>query len=194
MKKVLVIDNYDSFVHNLAHSLAAAGATPTVIRNDKLDIGSIEGSYHGIVISPGPGHPGEDSDFGLCAQVLREVSPRVPTLGICLGMQGIAHVFGAKVARAFRPAHGKPTDIHHDGKGSLRGLPSPFVAGLYHSLCVRDEDLPAQLEIISRMPLGVIMGVRHRLYPIEGFQFHPESVLTPLGQRILDNFVSGLGA
>ncbi|MCX6650947.1 MAG: aminodeoxychorismate/anthranilate synthase component II [Methanomassiliicoccales archaeon] len=189
---VLLVDNYDSFVYNLAHSLAAAGAEPHVVRNDRLDLKAVEGRYHGIVISPGPGHPANLRDFGMCVELLRTLSPSIPTLGVCLGHQGIAHAFGGKVVRARTPLHGKSTPISHDGRGLFRGLPSPLIVGRYHSLCVQEEDLPSCMEVTACSEDDTVMGLRHRQYPIEGLQFHPESVLTERGQDIVDNFVSSL--
>ncbi len=190
--RVLLIDNYDSFVYNLAHSLAAAGSRPDVVRNDRLELSSIEERYRGIVISPGPGHPANPGDFGACGEVLRRVSHRVPTLGVCLGHQGIAHTFGGTVGRSAVPVHGKASLVRHDRKGVFQGLPSPLIVGRYHSLCVREEDLPPVMEVTARSEDGTVMGLRHRTYPIEGVQFHPESVLTEHGQEIIDNFVLSL--
>jgi len=190
--RVLLVDNYDSFVHNLAHSLAAAGAEPDVIRNDRLDLEAVEGTYQGIVISPGPGHPANPIDFGMCEELLRTLSPVIPTLGVCLGHQGIAHAFGGIVVRARTPLHGKATLISHDGMGLFQGVPSPLTVGRYHSLCVQEEGLPSCMKVTARSEDGTIMGLRHRHFPIEGLQFHPESVLTERGQDIVDNFVSSL--
>lgn len=190
--RVLLIDNYDSFVYNLAHSLALAGAEPEVVRNDHLDMDGIEGRYQGIVISPGPGHPADPGDFGACSTVLRELSPHIPTLGVCLGHQGIACAFGGVVSRAPTPVHGRSSIMNHDGKGVFQGLPSPMIVGRYHSLCVVEGTLPPEMEVTARCEDGTVMGVRHRSYPIEGVQFHPESVLTERGQEIIDNFVRSL--
>ena len=190
--KVLLIDNYDSFVYNLAHALAMAGAEPDVVRNDRVDVGSISERYQGIVISPGPGHPDDPSDFGACGEVLRTVSPHVPTFGVCLGHQGIACAFGGIVSRAPTPVHGRASLVDHDGKGVFLGLPSPLMVGRYHSLCVQEDALPQEFVVTARCGDGTVMGVRHRTYPIEGVQFHPESVLTERGQEIVDNFVRSL--
>jgi len=190
--RVLVVDNYDSFVHNLAHCLARAGAEPVVVRNDHLDLGSLRDRFQGIVVSPGPGHPANGTDFGACLELLRTVSPSVPTLGVCLGHQGIAQAFGGRVGRAPEPLHGKATPIHHDGRGVFKGLPSPMLVGRYHSLCVLDV-LPACMVVTARAADGTVMWLRHLAYPIEGVQFHPESVLTEHGQGIVDNFVASLG-
>jgi len=191
--RVLLIDNYDSFVYNLAHSLAMGGAEPVVLRNDRLDLVSARDEYQGIVISPGPGHPANFGDFGNCGEVLRELSPTIPTLGVCLRHQGIAQVFGGTVLRAPTPMHGKVSEIRHDREGIFRGLPSPLKVGRYHSLCVREDDLPSEIVVTARSEDGTIMGLRHRSYPIEGVQFHPESLLTERGQELIDNFVSSLG-
>jgi len=192
--KVLLVDNYDSFVYNLAHSLAGAGADPEVVRNDQLEMEGLERRYQGIVISPGPGHPANQGDFGGCTDLLLQASRSIPTLGVCLGHQGIAHAFGGKVVRTMVPLHGKCTLVLHDGQGVFRGIPSPMMAGRYHSLCVREEDLPSCLVVTARSEDGTVMGLRHRELPIEGVQFHPESVLTDRGQNIVDNFVAGLEA
>lgn len=190
--KVLLVDNYDSFVHNLAQSLAAAGAAPEVIRNDRLDLERVPGRYEGIVISPGPGHPANPGDFGRCTDLIRGESRTVPTLGVCLGHQGIAHAFGGKVVKAPLPLHGKGTLVLHDGRGIFERIPSPMMAGRYHSLCVMESTLPDCLEVSARSEDGTIMGIRHRRYPIEGVQFHPESILTDRGQDMIDNFVRSL--
>jgi anthranilate synthase/aminodeoxychorismate synthase-like glutamine amidotransferase len=190
--RVLLIDNYDSFVYNLAHSLAAAGAEPVVVRNDRLTIGDVDGRYQGIVISPGPGHPANPGDFGVCIEVLSTLSRSIPTLGVCLGHQGVAQAYGGQVVRSACPRHGKVSSVTHDGKGVFSGLPSPLVVGRYHSLCVREEGLPPELVVTARSEDGTVMGLRHRAYPIEGLQFHPESVLTERGQDLMDNFVRSL--
>jgi len=190
--KVLLVDNYDSFVHNLAHCLAKAGADPVVVRNDRLDLDSIRRDFQGVVISPGPGHPANQGDFGSCLELLQRVSPELPTLGVCLGHQGIAQAFGGAVARAPMPLHGKATAIVHDGEGVFKGLPSPITVGRYHSLCVLEDGLPPCIKITARSTDGTVMGLRHLQYPIEGVQFHPESVLTESGQGIVDNFVASL--
>ena len=187
---VLVLDNYDSFVYNLSHALEDLGARCTVVRNDAATVDSVGNiDPDAIVISPGPGVPGDPRDFGVCGEVLTTISHDLPTLGVCLGHQGIAHHYGGQVVRA--PAvHGKTSLIAHDGTGIYDGLPDPFPAGRYHSYIVAD-DLPPELEVVSRTTDGTIMGIRHRHHPIEGVQFHPESVLTPLGERVLENFLRG---
>lgn len=192
--KVLLVDNYDSFVHNLAHCLVIAGAEPFIVRNDRLDLDRVSGRYAGIVISPGPGHPANAEDFGVCAELIRDESRNVPTLGVCLGHQGIAHVFGGKVVKAPFPLHGKATLVLHDGRGLFEGIPSPLMAARYHSLCVEEGTLPECLEVSARSEDGTVMGLRHLEYPIEGVQFHPESILTHRGQGLIDNFVRRLEA
>jgi anthranilate synthase/aminodeoxychorismate synthase-like glutamine amidotransferase len=169
-----------------------AGAEPEVVRNDRLNLGTLKERYQGIVISPGPGHPANIEDFGVCAAVLRTISPYVPTLGVCLGHQGIAHSFGGTVVRSGTPMHGKTSAVRHDGTGVFKGLPSPLTVGRYHSLCVRESDLPPEMVVTARSDEGEVMGLRHRIYPIEGVQFHPESVLTERGQDLVDNFVRSL--
>jgi anthranilate synthase/aminodeoxychorismate synthase-like glutamine amidotransferase len=186
---VLILDNYDSFVYNLRHALEELGVRCTVRRNDVLGIVDVQAADpDAIVISPGPGVPGTIRDFGVCGEVLTSLSMEVPTLGVCLGHQGIAHFYGGKVVRA-TPVHGKTSMITHDGRGIYEGVPDPFSAGRYHSYVV--SDLPADLEVSAWAPDGTIMGLRHRRYPIEGVQFHPESVLTPQGGQVLANFLRG---
>jgi len=187
--KVLVLDNYDSFVYNLSSSLENLGARCTVVRNDAISSDAVRAlEPDAIVISPGPGVPSDPRDFGVCGEVLRTVSHDVPTLGVCLGHQGIAYHYGGRVVKAPTLVHGKTSLIEHDGTGIYEGLPRPFTAGRYHSYVVAD-DLPPELEVTSRTTEGTIMGIRHRRYPIEGVQFHPESVLTPMGEKVLSNFL-----
>ncbi len=191
---VLILDNYDSFVYNLKQYFEELGADCVVARNDALSIDQVERlSPDAIVISPGPGIPGDRRDFGVCGDVLTSVSKVVPTLGVCLGHQGIAHFHGGKVVKAAQLVHGKTSLVQHDGGGLYEGLPNPFLAGRYHSFVV-SSDVPADLEITSRTADGTIMGIRHRRYPIEGVQFHPESVLTPHGKQIISNFLKGTRA
>lgn len=191
--RVLVLDNYDSFVYNLRNELEDLGARCTVVRNDAVSITTVRAfDPDAIIISPGPGVPSDPRDFGVCGEVLTTISHEVPTLGVCLGHQGIAHHYGGRVVRA--PAvHGKTSAIEHDGTGLYEGLPDPFVVGRYHSYIVAN-DLPPELEVRSRTTDGTIMGIRHRRYPIEGVQFHPESVLTPMGEKVLANFLRGAKA
>lgn len=190
--KVLIIDNYDSFVYNLHQYFMELGASSTVIRNDAIDLTGVRRmDPDAIVISPGPGKPSERRDFGISSDILSEISTEVPTLGVCLGHQGIAHVYGGTVKRGESPVHGKASPIVHDGSGLYKDLESPMTVGRYHSLVV-DPDLPSCLQVTSKTVDGVVMGIRHRIYPIEGVQFHPESVLTPNGKSLLSNFLSGV--
>jgi anthranilate synthase component 2 len=185
--RVVILDNYDSFVYNLAQMLAEEGAEIIVVRNDAITVEGIRSLQpDALVISPGPGTPGRREDFGICGDALLELSPTLPTLGVCLGHQGIAHHFGGKVGRAPSPVHGKPSPIHHDGQGIFDGMPPSFLAGRYHSLTV--TEMPACLEMTADCD-GLVMGLRHRRYPIDGVQFHPESVLTPEGRTLLRNFL-----
>jgi anthranilate synthase component 2 len=185
---VFVLDNYDSFTFNLVQYLGELGAQVTVRRNDRVtleEIASMRPSH--IVISPGPGRP---EDAGLTPDVVRHFGPRVPVLGVCLGHQAIGAVFGGRVVRARTPMHGKTSMVEHDGRGLFAGLTEAFGAARYHSLIVAEEGLPADLEIAARTREdGTIMALRHRAYPIHGVQFHPESVLTPEGRRMLRNFL-----
>ena len=189
--KVLILDNYDSFVYNLAQYVGALGAEPVVVRNDEVSVEQVEKMRPDrIVISPGPGDPSDSRDFGVCGEVLRGISREVPTLGICLGNQGIGHAFGGKICRAGRAVHGKTSRIVHDGMGVLEGVSSPLQGTRYHSLVVQKEGLPRELKVTAlALDDAEIMGLRHREYPIEGVQFHPESIMTPEGMKIVRNFV-----
>jgi len=191
--KVLVIDNYDSFVYNLVQYLGEQGAEVIVYRNDRLTLDKArELRPSRIVISPGPGNPEDGRYFGICAQILRNISPRIPTLGVCLGHQGIICTFGGKIIRANRLMHGKTSLIEHDGKGIFKGVDNPFEATRYHSLVGDSQTIPPCLEITAESTDDrEIMGVRHIKYPIEGVQFHPESILTNSGKRIIENFLEG---
>lgn len=185
---VLIIDNYDSFTHNLAQYFGELGVVVEVRRNDELTIDDITalGPSH-IVISPGPGRP-EHAGISVC--VIRELGATRPILGVCLGHQAIGYAFGGRVTRAPRLMHGKVSTIEHDGRGVFRGLTAPFTAGRYHSLVVADEDWPAELEVAARsMDDRAVMALRHRELPIHGVQFHPESVLTEAGRHMLRNFM-----
>ncbi len=183
---LLLIDNYDSFTFNLAQYLGELGHGPVVRRNDELTVGDVEAMRpERIVISPGPGRP---EDAGISIDVIRCFGPRVPMLGVCLGHQAIGQAFGGDVVRAPLLMHGKTSSIQHDGRGIFSGVAQPFVAGRYHSLIVANPP-PAALEISARTDEGVIMGLRHREWPVHGVQFHPESVLTGEGRKILRNFV-----
>ena len=184
---VLVLDNYDSFTYNLVQYLGELGAGVEVFRNDALTVEQVlAGRYDRIVISPGPGVP---SRAGITLPLVRQAAGRVPLLGVCLGHQAIGEAFGGRVVRAPAIFHGKTSEIHHDGRSLFRGIPSPFTATRYHSLVVDPTQVPACLEVSARTEDGVIMGVRHRDLPVEGVQFHPESILTPEGMHLLANFL-----
>ncbi len=186
--RVLVIDNYDSFVYNLVQELGELGAEPTVFRNDEIDVAGIRAARPGaVLISPGPGRP---ESAGISMEVVAELGGELPILGVCLGHQSIGQVFGGEVVAAPVLMHGKTSAIHHDGKGVFRGLPDPFVATRYHSLVVDPGSVPDVLEVTATTADGVIMGLRHRELPIEGVQFHPESILTPSGPSLLANFLA----
>jgi len=191
--KVLVIDNYDSFVYNLAQYLGELGAKPMVYRNDQIRIKkALRLKPDRIVISPGPGTPEEPRYFGVCSQILKQISPKIPTLGVCLGHQGIVWTFGGRISRAKRIMHGKTSRIKHDGEGIFRGVRNPIQATRYHSLVVDGATLPSCFKVTAiALDDSEIMGVRHRLYPIEGVQFHPESIITECGKDILKNFLDG---
>jgi len=185
---LLLIDNYDSFTYNLYQYLAELGAEPLVRRNDEITVAEAEALHptH-LVLSPGPCTPRE---AGVCVALIQELGPRIPTLGVCLGHQCIGVAFGGVVTRAPEPVHGKVSQISHRGAGVFRGLPSPFAATRYHSLIVERATLPPELEVTAETDDGLVMGLRHREYPIEGVQFHPESILTREGKRLLANFLA----
>lgn len=184
---ILVIDNYDSFTYNLVQYLGELGEEVVVRRNNETTLAGIESNLPSrILISPGPGRP---ADAGITPELISHFSGRVPILGVCLGHQAIGEVFGGRVVRASTVVHGKASEIRHDGKSIFDGLDSPFKAGRYHSLIVERESLPACLEVSAETNDGVIMGLRHREKKIEGVQFHPESILTPEGKRLLSNFL-----
>ncbi len=186
-KNILVIDNYDSFTYNLVQFLGALGAELHVFRNDRLTPAEVQRfKPDGIVISPGPKSP---ADAGVSKRVILEFGHSIKILGVCLGHQCIGEAFGGKVTRARQVMHGKTSLVEHDGKGIFKGVPSPFTAARYHSLVVDEESLPDCLEVSSRTKDGVIMGVRHHKYPVEGIQFHPESFMTEAGMLILKNFL-----
>jgi anthranilate synthase component 2 len=195
--KVLILDNYDSFTYNLYQyvgellSTSKEKFTLDVIRNDKITLDEIKKrGYDRIIISPGPGEPGDKAYFGVCADVIMEVGKTVPVLGVCLGMQGMAHYFGGKVIRAKAPMHGKTSIIEHDGKGVFTGLPQDIEVMRYHSLIAEKNSLPACFVVTATSKDGgEIMGLRHKEYPIEGIQFHPESFATQGGKQILGNFI-----
>jgi anthranilate synthase component 2 len=187
MQNILLIDNYDSFTYNLLHYLGEAGAEVAVVRNDRLDIAALEKQPpQGIVISPGPGSP---EDSGLCPELIRRFGEKVPLLGVCLGHQTIGAVFGGEVVRAPEPMHGKTSLIHHTGESVFTGLPSPFTATRYHSLIVRRETLPACLRVTAWTEDGLVMGMRHREFPLHGVQFHPESIASEHGHALIRNFL-----
>lgn len=193
MTRILVVDNYDSFVYNLVQYLAQLGAEVEVRRNDEVTIAEVASlGLDGVLISPGPGVP---EDAGVSMAMVSECARlRLPLLGVCLGHQAIGAVFGAIVERAPELVHGKTSDVIHPGAGVLADLPSPFLATRYHSLIVREETLPAEVEVTGRTASGVVMALRHRELPIDGVQFHPESVLTQHGHRIVANWLRRCGA
>ena len=185
---ILMIDNYDSFTYNLVQYLREFGETVEVRRNDRIGIEEIEAlAPERIVLSPGPCTPAE---AGICCDVIRYFGPRVPLLGVCLGHQCIGAAYGGRVVRAGRLMHGKISPIRHDGHGVFRGLPNPFEATRYHSLLIERETLPDCLVLTADTAEGEIMGVRHRQHPVEGVQFHPESILTREGKALLKNFLA----
>ena len=189
---LLMIDNYDSFTYNLYQYLSELGAEVEVARNDKISLEDIQGmSPDGIIISPGPSTPLE---AGISNDVIRHFGPNTPTLGVCLGHQCIGYVYGAKVERAGEIRHGKTSMVHHGGAGVLAGLPNPFEAIRYHSLVVYPETVPDSLEVTARTDNGLIMGLRHKEHPVEGVQFHPESIMTPDGKHLLQNFLDRVSA
>ena len=186
--QVLLIDNYDSFVYNLYQYLSELGASVTVVRNDAItvdEIRSLNPEY--IVISPGPGVP---RDAGISVELVCTMGATTPILGVCLGHQAITQAYGGVVTRAPELMHGKASLIHHDGNGVFAGVPSPFSAIRYHSLCAAPDAVPGPLEVTARSDSGVIMAVRHREYPVYGVQFHPESILTEYGKELLRNFLN----
>ncbi len=185
--QVLLIDNYDSFTYNLYQYLCELGAHVTVRRNDAITIEEARAlATDAIVISPGPGTP---RDAGVSVQLIRELGPQTPILGVCLGHQAIAEAFGGTVDRAPELMHGKASQIHHHGQGVLRDLPSPFSAIRYHSLCATADSLPECLQVTATSDSGVVMAIKHTEFPVEGVQFHPESILTEHGKDLLRNFL-----
>ena len=186
-RKVLLIDNYDSFTYNLVQAFLVLGAQVDVHRNDAISVvQALAGDHSHLVISPGPGTP---RDAGISMAMIQAFAGRIPILGVCLGHQSLVEVFGGKVVRAGRLMHGKVSSVTHDGKGVYAGVAQNFEAGRYHSLIAEPASIPAVLEVTSRTDQGEIMGVRHRALAIEGVQFHPESVLTPDGPKLMDNFL-----
>ena len=190
--RILVVDNYDSFVFNLVQYLGELGAETVVWRNDAGTVDDVRGLRpDGVLISPGPGHP---RDARLSVEVVRELGPTLPVLGVCLGHQVIGHVYGGRVGRAPELVHGKTSPVHHQGGGVLAGLPAPFDATRYHSLVVERQGLPPVLEVTGETAGGLVMALRHRDHPVEGVQFHPESILTDAGHQLLGNWLAGLRA
>jgi anthranilate synthase component 2 len=191
--KVLVIDNYDSFVYNLIQYLGELGGEIMFYRNDQITLKqAMEMGPERIVISPGPGKPEEPRYFGVCSEIIQYMSCKIPTLGVCLGHQGIIYGFGGKIVNAKRLMHGKTSQIKHDEEGIFRGVKNPFVATRYHSLVGEKSSFPSCLKITARaLDDGEIMGVRHLKYPIEGVQFHPESIMSQDGKLIIKNFLKG---
>ena len=186
---VLVIDNYDSFTYNLVQYLGELGAEMLVRRNDEMTVAEIEAARpRQLLISPGPGTP---SEAGVTLAAIEHFAGRVPILGVCLGHQAIGQVFGGQVVRAPAPVHGKPAEIEHDGRTIFKGLPPRFKAGRYHSLVVERASVPDCLEISATSADGLVMALRHRALPVEGVQFHPESIITEEGKRLLENFLNG---
>ncbi|OLC25576.1 MAG: aminodeoxychorismate/anthranilate synthase component II [Thaumarchaeota archaeon] len=190
--KILVIDNYDSFVYNIAQILGELGAEPIVVRNDKITVEQVRAmNPDGIVISPGPGHPADRKYFGVCTDVIREIGQKTPILGVCLGHQGIVHAFGGKVINAKKVRHGKTSPIQYSSDRLFENVANPFKATRYHSLVAEQDTIPNCLEVTARaLDDGEIMGIKHKEYPIEGVQFHPESVLTGEGRKMLQNFIT----
>jgi anthranilate synthase component 2 len=190
--KILVIDNYDSFVYNIAQLLGELKTEPTVARNDSITLQDVRKmNPDAIVISPGPGHPADRRYFGVCTDIITELGPSVPILGVCLGHQGIVHAFGGKVINAGKIRHGKTSLIQYTADRLFEDVANPFTATRYHSLVADQNTVPSSLEVTARsLDDGEIMAIRHRQYLIEGVQFHPESVLTGEGRRMLLNFIS----
>ncbi|MQA27464.1 MAG: aminodeoxychorismate/anthranilate synthase component II [Micromonosporaceae bacterium] len=189
--RVLVVDNYDSFVFNLVQYLGQLGAECVVRRNDELDLADVPGlGVSGVLLSPGPGTP---ERAGVCVPLIHEYAGQLPIFGVCLGQQAIGVAYGATVDRAPELLHGKTSEVRHQGAGVLAGLPDPFTATRYHSLAVRAETLPGEIEITGRTESGVVMAMRHRELPVEGVQFHPESVLTQGGHQMLANWLAVCG-
>ncbi len=189
MPRILVVDNYDSFVYNLVQYLQQLQADTTVLRNDEVTPDQA-GEYDGVLLSPGPGTPEE---AGACVDIVKEKGRDVPIFGVCLGLQAIGVAYGGVVGRADELLHGKTSQVFHEGAGVLSGLPSPFTATRYHSLAIAQDSVPDELQVTARTEAGVIMAARHRDFPVEGVQFHPESVLTEGGHRMLANWLEICG-
>ena len=189
---LLLLDNYDSFTYNIYQLFSDIGAQVEVVRSDKISIDGIRANdYRGIIISPGPGIP---QDAGISEEVICQLGGEIPILGICLGHQAIGEVFGGRVVRAGEIVHGKASPIRHSGTGLYRDIPNPTEVARYHSLIIARENLPDVLDVTSQLDDGTIMGVRHKTLPIEGIQFHPESILTPEGRRMMQNYLTDIGA
>lgn len=189
---LLLLDNYDSFTYNIYQLFSDIGAQVEVVRSDKISIDGIRANgYRGIIISPGPGIP---QDAGISEEVIRQLGGEIPILGICLGHQAIGEVFGGRVVRAGEIVHGKASPVRHSGTGLYRDIPNPTEVARYHSLIIARENLPDVLDVTSQLDDGTIMGVRHKTLPIEGIQFHPESILTPEGRRMMQNYLTDIGA
>lgn len=187
---LLLLDNYDSFTYNVYQQLSELGAGVEVIRNDQITPEEVlQRGYEAIVLSPGPGVP---KDAGITEDLIRMVQGKVPVLGICLGHQAIGEVFGAKIVRAGEIIHGKVSKLRHDEQGVYQGLPQELPVGRYHSLIIERESLPDCLEVTAELADGTIMGIRHKEYAIQGMQFHPESILTPDGRQLMQNFLNSL--
>ena len=187
---LLLLDNYDSFTYNVYQLLSELGAEVEVIRNDQITPEEVlQRGYEAIVLSPGPGVP---KDAGITEDLIRMVQGKVPVLGICLGHQAIGEVFGAKIVRAGEIIHGKVSKLRHDEQGVYQGLPQELPVGRYHSLIIERESLPDCLEVTAELADGTIMGIRHKEYAIQGMQFHPESILTPDGRQLMQNFLNSL--
>ena len=186
LEKILLVDNYDSFTYNVFQLLSELGATVEVVRNDKISVDEVK-NFDAVIISPGPGVP---SDAGISEQLISELSGQLPILGICLGHQAIGEVFGGKVIRAKEIVHGKTSRLKHCGTGLYRGLAQGVEVGRYHSLIIERETLPDCLTVTSELDDGTIMGVRHKTFDVEGIQFHPESILTPDGRIMMENFLN----
>ncbi|TCC56908.1 aminodeoxychorismate/anthranilate synthase component II [Kribbella pittospori] len=189
MPRILVVDNYDSFVYNLVQYLQQLQAETTVLRNDEVTPDQVT-EYDGVLLSPGPGTPEE---AGACVDIVREKGGEVPIFGVCLGLQAIGVAYGGVVGRADELLHGKTSQVFHEGAGVLAGLPSPFTATRYHSLAIAEDTVPDELQVTARTDAGVIMAARHRDLAVEGVQFHPESVLTEGGHRMLANWLAICG-
>lgn len=187
MRRLLLIDNYDSFTYNLAQYIWSLGAEAEVRRNDEITVQeALDGDYAGILLSPGPCTPDK---AGICEDIVRAAAGKVPLFGVCLGMQAMGEAFGGRIVPAQRILHGKPSQIEHDGQGVFQGLPSPFSAIRYHSLAVERSSLPKELRVSATAEDGEIMGIRHASLPIEGVQFHPESIGSEHGKRLVENWV-----